>query len=74
MDHTNSVRIFYIHIVHFLARARKPNQKKAPVSRFILRVAETAGARGNSPAFGGLKQSARFFRPPRRCSARDKGN
>jgi len=40
-------------------------QKKTPVSRgpygAALRVADTAGARGNSPAWGGVKQSVRFF-------------
>jgi len=52
---------FPLTIVHFLARTRKRNQKKAPVSRFLLRVDGVAGARGNSPAFGGLRQSARLF-------------
>jgi hypothetical protein len=37
--------------VHFLSREKKTNQKKPPVSRFILRVAEAAGARGNSPVY-----------------------
>jgi hypothetical protein len=40
----------FIPIVHFLPRGRKRNQKKTPVSRFFLRVADTGGARGNSPA------------------------
>jgi len=31
------------------------------VSRFFLRVADTADARGNSPACGGLRQSARIL-------------
>ena len=31
------------------------------MSRFLLRVDGVAGARGNSPAFGGLRQSARLF-------------
>jgi len=47
--------------VHFLSRERKRNQKKAPVPRFFLRVAASVGARGNSPACGGLKQSAHFL-------------
>ena len=38
--------------------------------RSFLRVFMADGARGNSLA---LKQSARFPRPPRRCSARGKG-
>jgi hypothetical protein len=44
----------------FLSRERKVRQKKAPVSRLILRVVAAAGARENSSACGGLKQSARF--------------
>jgi hypothetical protein len=47
--------------VHFLARAKKTNQKKAPVSRFILRVVETAGARGNSPVFRRGQTVRRLF-------------
>jgi hypothetical protein len=50
--------------------AQENEPKEGAVSRLILRVAESAGARGNSLA---LRQSARFIRPPRRCSARDKG-
>ena len=53
------------------------------------RPVDTAGARGNSPrlrqgcggtqtrlrqAFGGQAGPRALFRPPRRCSARDKGN
>jgi len=42
-----------------------------------LRVVGAAGARGNSPAFAwaaaGSDSPRAFFRPPRRCSARDKG-
>ena len=41
---------------------KKTNQKKTPVSRFILRVVATAGARGNSPRFQlGSDRSARFY-------------
>jgi hypothetical protein len=47
--------------VTFLSREKKSNQKKPPVSRSILRVVEPAGARGDSPACSGLKQSARFY-------------
>jgi len=44
------------------------------VSRFILRVVGAAGARGNSPRFQRGSNSPRaFYRPPRRCSARDNG-
>jgi hypothetical protein len=48
--------------------------------RYTLRVVEAAGARGNSPASWRTQTRLRrvnsprtFFRPPRRCSARDKG-
>jgi hypothetical protein len=47
-------------VVTFLSREEKSNQKKTPVSRLTLRVAAAAGARGNSPAVGGLRQSACF--------------
>ena len=53
-------RILYW-IVTFLSREKKSNQKKTPVSRFTLRVVVAAGARGNSPACGRLKQSACFI-------------
>jgi len=47
------------------------------VPRFILRVVGAAGARGNSPAFALATADSdsphAFSRPPRRCSARDKG-
>jgi len=44
------------------------------VPRLILRVVGAAGARGNSPRFQRDSDSPRaLFRPPRRCSARDKG-
>jgi len=47
------------------------------VSRFTLRVVGAAGARGNSPAFAmataGSDSPRAFFRPHRRCSARDNG-
>ncbi len=36
--------------LHFLSREKKTKQKKTPVSRYTLRVAAAAGARGNSPA------------------------
>jgi hypothetical protein len=49
--------------LHFLSREKKTKQKKTPVSRFSLRVATSAGARGNSPAVCELRQSARFFPP-----------
>jgi len=45
----------------FSATWQKTKQKNTPVFRLILRVAVAAGARGNSPACGGLKQSARLF-------------
>jgi hypothetical protein len=111
-------------VVNFLSRERKPNQKKTPVSRLTLRVAQpvdeathraamrrcqacsgahnlTIAARlaslGALPdsmmlaaSTGCCGRSARklaacalasadsdspcaYFRPPRRCSARDKG-
>jgi len=48
------------------------------VPRLILRVVGAAGARGNSPAYAlataGSDSPRAFIRPPRRCSARDKGN
>jgi hypothetical protein len=40
---------------------KKTNQKKPPVSRSTLRVDDTAGARRNSPACGGLKQADALF-------------
>jgi hypothetical protein len=45
----------------------------------ILRVVDTAGARGNSPrlrqGYGGTQTGPRaLIRPHRRCSARDKGD
>jgi pyruvate dehydrogenase E2 component (dihydrolipoamide acetyltransferase) len=46
-------------------------------ARVPLSPARRRGGRSTrklAPPFGGLKQSARFFRPPRRCSARDKGD
>jgi len=44
------------------------------VSRLILRVVGAAGARGNSPRFQRDSNSPRALsRPPRWCSARDKG-
>jgi len=47
------------------------------VSRFSLRVAGAAGARGNSPAFAfataGSDSPRALIRPHRRCSARDNG-
>jgi hypothetical protein len=51
--------------VHFLSRERKRTKRKRPCHGVVLRVADTDGARGNSPACGGLRQSARFFRPYR---------
>jgi hypothetical protein len=45
----------------FYDSIRKSNQNKTPVFRLILRVADAPGAHGNSPACGGLRQSARFF-------------
>jgi hypothetical protein len=61
----------------FLSRERKGNEKKPPVSRFILRVVDAAGARGNSPACAKATASSdsprALIRLPRRCSARDKG-
>jgi hypothetical protein len=48
---------------------KKSNQKKPPLPRFFLRVATSDGARGNSLR---SNRSARFSRPPCRCSARDK--
>jgi hypothetical protein len=48
-------------VVTFLSREKKRNQKKTPMSRYILRVAIVVGARGNSPAVGALKQSVRLF-------------
>jgi hypothetical protein len=48
----------------FSSAWKKTNQKKTPVSRFFLRFVDTAGARGNSPAYGkpsaGSDKSARF--------------
>jgi hypothetical protein len=55
--------------VHFLSRERKPNQKKAPASRFTLRVAEASGARGNSPA-PRRAQTVRVLFPGRIVDAR----
>jgi hypothetical protein len=54
---------FLKYFLHFLSREKKTKQKKTPVSRFFLRVANTVGARGNSPAVGKLRQSTRFFPP-----------
>jgi succinyl-CoA synthetase beta subunit len=45
----------------FSVTLQKTKQKKTPVSRLTLRVAVAVGARGNSPAVGALKQSARLF-------------
>ena len=62
-------------VVHFLVRTRKPNQKKAPVSRFLLRVDGVAGARGNSPA-SRRAQTVRALIPVHPVNARrgTKGN
>jgi len=68
-------------VLHFLSREKKTKQKKTPVSRLTLRFVqpadEAAGARGNSPAFAwpaaGSDSPRAFSRPPRQCSARDKG-
>jgi len=47
---------------YFSSAWQKSNQKKTPVTRFILRVVDPDGARGNSPRWlAGLRQSARFF-------------
>jgi hypothetical protein len=54
--------------IFFHVKENKPKENNQCHGGF-LRVADTAGARGNSPACGGLRQSARFFRPYRRCSA-----
>jgi len=52
-------------IVHFLSRERKRNQKKTPVSRWILRVPSAVGRAETPPAFAktaaGLKQVAASF-------------
>jgi hypothetical protein len=45
------------------------NQKKTPVSRFILRVASAEGTRGNSPALRQV-QTVRAFLPFRAADAR----
>jgi hypothetical protein len=45
----------------FSATWQKTKQKNTPVSRYTLRVAVAAGARGNSPVCVGLKQSARLI-------------
>jgi hypothetical protein len=46
----------------FSSTRKKTNQKKAPVSRFILRVVDAAGARGNSPRLQrDSNRSARFY-------------
>ncbi|MBC2733774.1 MAG: hypothetical protein HF981_05400 [Desulfobacteraceae bacterium] len=45
----------------FYGSIKKTNQKKTPVPRLLLRVAAAVGSRGNSPPFGGVKQSAHFF-------------
>jgi len=37
----------------FSSAWKKTNQKKTPMSRMTLRVAASAGARGNSPALQG---------------------
>jgi hypothetical protein len=50
-----------VFVSSFLSREKKTKQKKTPVFSFILRVVAADGARGNSPAVGGLRQSARFF-------------
>jgi hypothetical protein len=47
---------------------KKSNQKKLPALRFLLRVVAATRAPG-----GGLRQSVRSFRLPRRCSARNEG-
>ena len=52
----------------FSSTWKKANQKETPVSRgpygAVLRVLVEAGARGNSPACGGLKQVRAFFCGP----------
>ncbi len=63
-------QIFLSRFVHFLARERKQNQKKAPVSRLTLRVGNRAGERRNSLR---SNRPTLFSRPYSRCSARDKG-
>jgi len=52
--------VFASMIASFSSTWKKTKQKKTPVSRLTLRVATAAGARGNSPACGGVRQSARF--------------
>jgi hypothetical protein len=49
MDVLHSAWMFFYSVSSFSSTRKKTNQKKAPVSRFILRVADMAGARGNSP-------------------------
>jgi hypothetical protein len=40
---------------------KERTKRKRPCHGVVLRVADTAGARGNSPACGGLRQSASFL-------------
>jgi hypothetical protein len=63
--------------IFFHAKENEPKES-ARVPR-ILRVVDTAGARGNSPrlrqGYGGTQTGPRaLIRPHRRCSARDKGD
>mgnify|MGYP007097270521 CR=1 FL=1 len=48
----------------FSSTWKKTNQKKTPVSRFILRVGDAAGARGNSSRFQRDSDSPRAFSGP----------
>jgi hypothetical protein len=62
--------------IFFHVKENEPKENTVP--RFILRVVDSAGSRGNSPrlrqGFGGTQTGPRaFIRPYRRCSARDKG-
>jgi hypothetical protein len=47
----DSEKLYLVWNCSFSSTWKKTNQKKTPVSRLILRVADTAGARGDSPRF-----------------------
>ena len=55
--------------VHFLARAKKTEPKEGALPRLTLRVADPAGARGNSPALR-RGQTVRALIPVRFADAR----